>query len=245
MIHLFHRVRCNAREIPPVEKVYLPDIAPIGFALQTFFDLDICSGGPPHSAWLEHLRSRSHFANLYKTAGLGSVPVTLGDISSLYQRQIVAGHEHRIETIYATAVQSFHLADFQSFAGIASTSLRRLILSSTFQDTMLSFTDLSSLTDIIISQLPNLAHLHLALNDVEIAEPICERMLDANILSCRGSIEELLIHTSADIPNLFSALRVLSILLAEDGPRMGVGTPATSGSSREATQIQYVQFLRK
>lgn len=67
------------------------------------------------SRWRDSLRDSSYFDGLADQISLGYLPVSFGDLESLYKRQILLGPE-RLSSISAGCLRSWRVSEFESFA---------------------------------------------------------------------------------------------------------------------------------
>lgn len=149
------------------------------------------------SAWTQMIRDSERLGYLDTTIDMGLVPVALGDISMLYHRQDAVRRGRRLQKITAYAVEPYDISSLQSFASLAGSSIKYLVLCANFSAgcTDLSIIDIPGLITAIRTNTPNLSRLELAVNGIETAEVTSKSMLSAD-LSVSGNIEYLRLHTA-------------------------------------------------
>lgn len=209
----------------------MPSELPGGYELQTRFDLYLEDGYEsedaseyeksiderPKAAWITALAENPIFAKLHKGLDLNDLPVDLGLISRLYQRQIDAGHTVRLVRIKAVETIPFSIEDFASFARIALKALRRLYLTSRTRTSGIYFKDIPNLIGIVRENLPALLELHIGIDGLDSSESVCKGMLRRTTLNDGGRIKKLRIYTSNPYFPLFNTLRALSPLIHRRG----------------------------
>lgn len=226
---------------------------PTGYRMQKRFDLNLVSnkgadstGSNPNS-WLKFLRESPQIGDLYTHINLHRLPVTIHDLTMLYEKQIVIGHRTLLQHISSSAIAAYSIDDFLTFAKVSRSSLTTLFLEPSFEQRApaecadnISFDDLALLLTSIRHDLPNLTDLQLSIAGIEGAESACRDLLASDTLELRGKLVSLRFTTSTMSFIPFNLLRSLSPLLAEDF-HLSVGRD----SSQSQEQMAYVALLRR
>lgn len=218
--HIDYAEGFNFRKLTDLELDLGPlPVPPAGYTMTRRLDVSLYAG---HSEadrpeeYLAALKEHTRFAHLHKSVHLGGVSATLTDIGDLYRRQIASAAKYRLAYIHAENCHIADLADLQTFASIACTSLVKLQLVTpgrgTYKPdkTVLGFGDIPALTRIIRSSLPNLLHLSIALAGIESAEADCAAQLSAHSLDDGGTLTKLEILAARQRVPVYNVLRALS-----------------------------------
>jgi hypothetical protein len=176
-------------------------------------------------------------------------PICLEQIGDIAQGQITAGYPtaSRLKDVSADNALPYDVHDFRTLASIVSTSLVRFAVTGPLERTRITFKDLPQIFDVIHTSLPVLRELVLRLGGLQDAETFCGNLLSSDILSRRGRLDVICLHTGDNAGGpLFNVLRYcLQHVVEADWPDLSIWMEGHDRRWQAHLQRDMIKYLRE